>query len=1506
MASIRIPITVDSAQIAQTKARLAEIDKAIEKINQSAASSKGITLFNKNELDAASSRLSDIKTRLIELENARKHTGMEGLERQLLLEEQAELYNKISSIVSNQGKLYSEQLGYARELNTLTSERESLMQRISAYENSATGSLERARVSLQQTDSEIATLEARLSSLSQGSDLNFFRTDAAAVDTLNQQEAIYTRLNELNTIRTTQLNEIVRLERESASEQAKSEAAARSATNASEQQADAARRTRDSEADGNKETEKKSSLLDRIKSKCDSINKSAKTNASVVSQVNSILRQTTSILSALGIRASLSTAVSEMKEGINSAAAYSEAVNTLSLAFENNASSVQNWASANSSAYNLSENQAINYSSTLGAILKTSGIDENLRETMATNLTQLAGDLSSFYDKEVNDMYNKIKSGIAGQARPLLEIGINLQTTNLDEWLSSLGIEKSLKDMNQMEKTMVRYAYLLQSTKEIQGDFARTSGSFSNQVRTLRTEWQSFLSLLGSYAIPLLQPVITTLRTILAYASAVIQAIAKILGLEQYKATAQSAADLSVIQADSYSDANDSIEDMNKNLKKQNELNKKNVKLLDLYELDFSSASSGIDTSVKEPEIGFNIDDLFAGLDDYKAVDFSDFINIDQGLVDEIARNIIDAFTKAYNFVTGLWSGFWSVVKPFVEPLWKAITWIVDTFFNGDWGSFAGKILGAFALFKAGSWLFKGLMNVVAWFSKITGGITKGVIALKNFSKQHKILTDAIAGVAGIAIASKGGYDIGSALVNGIKSGWDDNSKGGLLVGLLESAAGVALAAVKFGSVGVALGGIGWSIMAVIGKRAAENKIVEELVSNAVDVADSVISRGTSLSTVVSEIVNLDDLLPGLDQYLSNAEDTASKSSDSVNIMLDKMGELDKRLSSGLPEGDYLSELNDVCKEFKDSMIRINQEAASKNIESWTGLLSGVAKQAGISADKLNDIVTATEKAIELEKDRKVSRYTELKSKSSLDDSEKAELEELTTYFNNLRTASDNANSIIGDLAGSIDAIDWNNLDFSDFPEQWSSASKEIDEAQEKVDTFLENAQNTYRDALEAAANIADESLRQEVIAAAKVELTLAQQAASDAQKEIDDTRTKLESVVSTAYANKQNEIRYEYIINPEIKSTKKGGIIGGDPDALVLPENALKSFYENNRAQFAKYGINSWDEVNKGELQFKLSEYLNIYEYVRVTQGDEAVAGMENVYDRYGVLGTAFKELEKAMGGTALMQTDEYGNYYVSYPFSINASPSVEFIDTGLSIADATAASYGTDFRTTGKKLDTLLNEGAVEESESAESKQQYKKVFDTVIDGVDNPEDANTQGKKLVDDIGDGISDGLKPGNKLPTQVEAMKSLLNSIPTSFESAFTQALNNIGTKLTTFSGNLKSQVASLGISNSDITVTELVSKLSSRQIVIPKLATGAVLYPNNPFLAMVGDQRRGINVETPVGVITDAVSQGIYNALASGEFGGAQSIGVQVFIGDRALDDEILRVVTNNGISVG
>ena len=84
----------------------------------------------------------------------------------------------------------------------------------------------------------------------------------------------------------------------------------------------------------------------------------------------------------------------------------------------------------------------------------------------------------------------------------------------------------------------------------------------------------------------------------------------------------------------------------------------------------------------------------------------------------------------------------------------------------------------------------------------------------------------------------------------------------------------------------------------------------------------------------------------------------------------------------------------------------------------------------------------------------------------------------------------------------------------------------------------------------------------------------------------------------------------------------------------------------------------------------------------------------------------------------------------------------------------------------------------------------------------------------------------------------------------------------------------------------------------------IPKLAKGAVLPANNPFLAVVGDQRRGTNVEAPLETITQAV------IAALSQLGGAQELTasqpIEVKLDGQVLYRAMAKIEANRGVKIG
>ncbi|WP_026486684.1 phage tail tape measure protein [Caldanaerobius polysaccharolyticus] len=193
------------------------------------------------------------------------------------------------------------------------------------------------------------------------------------------------------------------------------------------------------------------------------------------------------------------------KNGLQLASDLTEVQNVVDVTFGSNAKQINQWSQQALKNFGLSELQAKRYTATLGAMLKSSGLTGKAVIDMSENLAGLAGDLASFYNISQQEAFEKIQAGISGEVEPLRQLGINMTVANLQAYALSKGIKVAYKDMDQATQTALRYSYIMSVTKDAQGDFNRTQGSFANQMRLL----QNNIDQLSAKIMQTLLPVIT-------------------------------------------------------------------------------------------------------------------------------------------------------------------------------------------------------------------------------------------------------------------------------------------------------------------------------------------------------------------------------------------------------------------------------------------------------------------------------------------------------------------------------------------------------------------------------------------------------------------------------------------------------------------------------------------------------------------------------------------------------------------------------------------------------------------------------------------------------------------------------------------------------------------------------------------------------------------------------------------------------------------------------------
>lgn len=507
------------------------------------------------------------------------------------------------------------------------------------------------------------------------------------------------------------------------------------------------------------------------------------------------------------------------KSAIGFGSAITEIENVVDVSFGSMADEAYKFASTAKEQFGLSELAAKQYSGTMMAMMKSSGVAQDAASKMSISLAGLAGDIASFYNIDTDTTFQKIRSGISGEIEPLRQLGINLSVANMEAYALSRGITTSYNAMSQAEKVALRYNYLMSVTGDVQGDFARTSGTWANQVRLLTLNFQSLSAVIGQGLIAGILPAIQALNALMSklmQAANVFRNFMYVLMGKKLKGSQGGVSDivsnLGGIET-AGDDASSGLDDATSSAKKL----KKALSVLPFDQLN-QLADNSNDSGTASKSLGSGLGDLadsFAGiqdsLDEVLTVDETPinkwaskirkaFINKDwQGLGFTIADMINIGMQKIYEVIN------WNNVGPKITEFVNAFTTAFNSMVSGIDFDLMGRLLGTgintavntlnLLLGEGGidfsgigaklSQLLKGAINEIDW----TG---LGNLIGNSFMASWKMLSGFVKDMskkdgAGITGWDKLGSAIGKALNGAIKK-IDTKTIADALSGLLNGA----------------------------------------------------------------------------------------------------------------------------------------------------------------------------------------------------------------------------------------------------------------------------------------------------------------------------------------------------------------------------------------------------------------------------------------------------------------------------------------------------------------------------------------------------------------------------------------------------------------------------------------------------------------------------------------------------------------------------------------------
>jgi len=184
-----------------------------------------------------------------------------------------------------------------------------------------------------------------------------------------------------------------------------------------------------------------------------------------------------------------------------------ESTNKVDVAFGKNANEVKAWSDTTLKKFGIAKGSALEMSSLFGDMASGMGINTSEASKMSTTLGGLAGDLASFKNIGLDQAQNALKGIFTGEGESLKSLGVIMLDSTLAAFALSTGQKTAYKDMTQAEKVILRYQYVLDKTKNSQGDFARTSDGAANSMRIATESTKEASSTIGVMLAPVVAQV---------------------------------------------------------------------------------------------------------------------------------------------------------------------------------------------------------------------------------------------------------------------------------------------------------------------------------------------------------------------------------------------------------------------------------------------------------------------------------------------------------------------------------------------------------------------------------------------------------------------------------------------------------------------------------------------------------------------------------------------------------------------------------------------------------------------------------------------------------------------------------------------------------------------------------------------------------------------------------------------------------------------------------------
>lgn len=253
--------------------------------------------------------------------------------------------------------------------------------------------------------------------------------------------------------------------------------------------------------------------------------KQRKSYLSLSNQMNGFMRNMAKLVSLKAIAEYLGNAVAKFNDFYEATDLFHNAMGNLSGEADTLISKMQG-------LLGVDPTKAMTYMATIQSLGTSFGLTSDKAYILSKNLTQLAYDEGSYWNKNVAETFTAMSSAISGEIEPIRRLGIDLSQARLQQELLALGFNKQVSSLSQADKAVLRYIAIMKQTANVQGNLAQTIQSPANQIKILKAQLDMLAKSVGSLLYPAMKSILPPLIAAVQLIREFVEWVAKLMGVK--------------------------------------------------------------------------------------------------------------------------------------------------------------------------------------------------------------------------------------------------------------------------------------------------------------------------------------------------------------------------------------------------------------------------------------------------------------------------------------------------------------------------------------------------------------------------------------------------------------------------------------------------------------------------------------------------------------------------------------------------------------------------------------------------------------------------------------------------------------------------------------------------------------------------------------------------------------------------------------------------------------